>query len=185
MLTVSCQLNIFADIATIVSTILSFATLGLAIWGVKCVYNIREHQHEAAYGFYANIQTYFEMLKLFILEGDKMSAWMILLGKNKAEINNMNKQGYVDDAENCSVIAKEFLTFLAKANNQVPPSNEKKKEWDISFDVLRKDLVKIAYYDLAGYIDWREDKISETFTSLINAITEISQQINDYKEANA
>lgn len=181
MILLNCSLNLAVDIATILSSVFALATLIIAMIGVKWVYNIRQHQHEASYGFYANLLTYFDMLELFLKTGEEMSPWLIVLGKNKDEILKLEQKGYIEEADKCAIIAQKILDFLAKAQNQVPPNKKEEEIWEQKLNVLRKNLVKIAYYDLSAYADWGETSRQETFNGFVEAINYISEEIKRYK----
>lgn len=171
--------NISLPIEKISSGIDSFVSvcmLVITIIGVVFVFNYRQHQKEAIYGFYANMRTFLTAFSMYIHAGnDEPMEWMYILGKTKNETTDKEREKIRPVVEFC----KSFFSFLSTAPNQIPPSRRKDiiATWENSFSILRIRLVDIINYDIQAFPDWYDP--TEVYKELNFAVTEIRKLIGD------
>lgn len=166
----------FDNAVSIINLLISLCTLGIAIIGVVCVFNYRQHQKEAVYGFYANMRTFLTGFLVHIRSGDgRPLPWMDILSKSNTETDDTDR----------SIIApvvafsKTFFDFLSTAPNQIPPSKRKDKTaiWEESFHTLRTRLVDIINFDLQAFPEWADTtKIYDDLNDAVNKICELMDE---------
>lgn len=167
------------NVISIVNLIASIIMVIVSVLGVVCVFSYRQHQKEAAYGFYANIQTFLVGFQLYIHSStEEPLPWMRILGKKNEDIDQNERDLIAPVVE----FSKAFFTFLSTATNQIPPTRNKNEisQWDNSFCTLRTRLVDIANYDLQAYPDWDDSNISATCIGLNEAVDNIINLIKKH-----
>lgn len=175
--------SICGVICTAVGLLIAILTYIIAKRGIAIMTELKRNQHAAAYGFYANILTYFKQLNGFIYNGNAMADWLSLLGLNSDEISKKEqKSTEIINADKCAKIADKFLDFLAQAPNQVPPINKNCAQWDVDFDKLREYLFNLANYRLTAYTKWNSSNIAVTFADLIQVMGRIESDIKEFRK---